>query len=139
VPSNELFTLASTAWQDDDPLTFLSLDIPTPGVYDWGFSDQRFNMFEPLHTTGSGNGNGSWRNSTLADLAVGFGWYGLDPSVPSGLGVGGGEKKGLLDSGTGGSGSDSLQVQPQEIPDWQTDDSPWVRSEPDAGCRARSG
>jgi hypothetical protein len=130
VPSNELFMLASTAWQDDDPLVFLSLDIPMPGVYDWGFGDQGFNMFEPPHTTGSGNGNGSWRNSPLADFAVGFGWCGVDPSVPSGLGVGGYEKKGLLDPGTGRSGMDSLHGQSQEIPDGLPDASPWVSSEP---------
>jgi hypothetical protein len=82
------------ASQDEDPLAFLSLDVPMPGVYDWSFRDQVFNMFEPLHTTG--RGNGSWRNSELADFGVGFMWYGINPYVPRGRGVGGGEKKGLL-------------------------------------------
>ncbi|RSH95806.1 hypothetical protein EHS25_000898 [Saitozyma podzolica] len=95
-PNNELFMLGSIASQDDELLVFLSLDIPMPGVQDWGFDDQDFNMFEPPHITGSGNGKGSWRNSPLADFAVGFGWCGVNLSVPRGLGVGGVEKKGYL-------------------------------------------
>jgi hypothetical protein len=135
--NNEPFMFASMASQDDDPLAFLSLEIPMPGVYDWSFGDQDFNMFEALHTTGSGNGN--WRNSELADFGVGFGWYGIDPSVPSGLGVRGGEKKGLLEPGTGRSGTDSLHAQPQENPDGRPDDSPWVISETDARFRGCPG
>jgi hypothetical protein len=96
--------LASTASQDDDPLSCLRIGLPMPGVYDWGFGDQNFNMLEPFHTTGGRNGNGDWGNSLLADFAVGFGWYGVDTSVPGGLGVRGGvgEQKGLLEPRTGG-------------------------------------
>jgi hypothetical protein len=46
--------LASMEPLDDDPLAFLSLDIRMPGVYDWGFGDQDFNMFKrstPLAAT----------------------------------------------------------------------------------------
>ncbi|RSH95851.1 hypothetical protein EHS25_000944 [Saitozyma podzolica] len=125
VPNNEPFMLASMESREDDPLAFLSLDIPMLAVYDWGFSDQDFNMFEPHHTTGSGNGDGSRRNSPLTDFTVGFGWCDVDPSVLSGLGSGGDEKKGLLDPRTGVSLTDSLHGRPQEIPDGQPDASPW--------------
>jgi hypothetical protein len=138
MPENELFILTSATSQDDDPLAFLSLDIPMSGVRDWGLADQDSNGYEPKHTTGIRNGNGSWRNSPLADLEVGFG-CGVDRSVPSGLGVGGDEKKGLLDPGTGASGMYGPHGRPQEIPDGQLDASPWVSSRPHVRYQACPG
>jgi hypothetical protein len=125
--------------QDDDLLAFLSLDTPMQDVYDWGFGQQDVNTFESLHITGGGNSNVSSGNSPLADIDVGFGWCGVDPSVASGLGIGGDGKKGLLEPGKGGSGMDSMHGQSQEIPDGQSYPSNWVSSEPDARFRACPG
>jgi hypothetical protein len=131
--------LASMESQDDDLLAFLSLDIHMPDVYDWGFGEQDVNTFESLHITGGGNSNVSRGNSPLADIDVGFGWCGVDRSVPSGLGVGGDGKKGLLEPGKGGSGMNSLYGKSQEIPHGQSYPSNWVSSEPDARCRVCLG
>ncbi|RSH95827.1 hypothetical protein EHS25_000920 [Saitozyma podzolica] len=85
--NNEPFMFASMTSQDDDPLAFLSLGIPMPGVYDWSFGDQDFNMFEPLHTTGSGNG--SWPTS-----GSGSGGTALIPPYPVDWGSGEARRKG---------------------------------------------
>jgi hypothetical protein len=142
MPESELFMLTSATSQDDDPLAFLSHDIPCRAYVTGASPTKKFNRFEPIHTTGigngNGNGNGSWRNSPLADLDVGFG-CGVDRSVPSGLGVGGDEKKGLLDPGTGALGMYGLHGRPQEIPDGQLDASPWVSSRPHVRYQACPG
>ncbi|RSH85502.1 hypothetical protein EHS25_004898 [Saitozyma podzolica] len=85
--NNEPFMFASMTSQDDDPLAFLSLEIPMPGVYDWSFGDQDFKMFEPLHTTGSGNG--SWPTS-----GSGSGGTALIPPYPVDWGSGEARRKG---------------------------------------------
>jgi hypothetical protein len=72
-PNTKPFMPASMESLDDDLLAFLSLDFPGPDVYDWGSGSQDVSTFEPLRITGSGNSNGSWGNSPLADIAVGFG------------------------------------------------------------------
>ncbi|RSH89825.1 hypothetical protein EHS25_001811 [Saitozyma podzolica] len=97
LPNNEPFMLASMEPLDDDPLAFLSLDIRMPGVYDWGFGDQDFNMFK--------------RSTPLAATT----WTGGP----------GRREEGATGPGNGGSGTDSLHGQPQEIPDGQPDASPW--------------
>jgi hypothetical protein len=120
--------LTSMAPQEDDPLAFLNLDIRMPSVHNWGSSDQNSNRCEPLHATGTRDSKSSWLNSTLGNFALGFGSCGVDSSVPSR--VGRDEEKGRLDPGSWRSGMDNLYSQPQEIPDVQSDDSPWVSSKP---------
>ncbi|GFZ47553.1 hypothetical protein JCM24511_05297 [Saitozyma sp. JCM 24511] len=97
LPNNEVFMLTSMAPQDDDPLAFLNLDIHMPSVHNWGSGDQNFNRW--------------------------FGSCGVDSSVPSRVGQD--VEKGRLDPGTGRSGMDNPYGQPQEIPDVESDDSPW--------------
>ncbi|RSH82935.1 hypothetical protein EHS25_005644 [Saitozyma podzolica] len=118
LPNNELFMLTSMAPQEDDPLAFLNLDIRMPSVHNWGSGDQNSNRCEPLHATGTRDSKSSWLNSTLGNWSCG-----VDSSVPSRVGQD--EEKGRLDPGTWRSGMDNLYSQPQEIPDVQSDDSPW--------------
>lgn len=120
--------LTSMAPQDDDPLAFLNLDIHMPSVHNWGSGDQNFNRCEPLHATGTRDSTSSWLSSPLGNFALGFGSCGVDSSVPSRVGQD--VEKGRLDPGTGRSGMDNPYGQPQEIPDVESDDSPWVSSKP---------
>jgi hypothetical protein len=118
ISNNELFLLASTASQDEDPLSFLNLDVPLPGIYDWNFGDSDLNFFEPLNTNVGNGAEPDFGASSWFDTNAGMGLTNGVTLVPN---------KTLGDPGTGGTESESIHGQPHEIPDGQPDDSPWVR------------
>lgn len=119
ISNNELFLLASTASQDEDPLSFLNLDVPLPGIYDWNFGDSDLNFFEPLNTNEGNAAVPDFGASSWFDTNTGMGLTNGVTSLPN---------KTPGDPGTGGTESESIHGQPHEIPDGQPDDSPWVRA-----------
>ncbi|RSH90377.1 hypothetical protein EHS25_000982 [Saitozyma podzolica] len=116
ISNNELFLLASTASQDEDPLSFLNLDVPLPGIYDWNFGDSDLNFFEPLNTNVGNGAEPDFGASSWFDTNAGMGLTNGVTLVPN---------KTPGDPGTGGTESESIHGQPHEIPDGQPDDSPW--------------
>jgi hypothetical protein len=119
ISNNELFLLASTASQDEDPLSFLNLDVPLPGIYDWNFGDSDLNFFEPLNTNVGNGAVPDFGASSWFDANTGLDLTNGATSMPN---------KTPGDPGTGGTESESIHGQPHEIPDGQPDDSPWVSS-----------